>query len=262
MQLGLLGRELTAGRTFETAEPIANSAHDSPRRDAAREKLAKLKAALEAHFGSTVTLKVTLGESAGASAAAIEAGERDERRAEAQRAVQADGFVKDLVNLFDGKVVPFALGHLTAGGTTEGHRFMGGAPFQVSDHADYVAKLAIACVRLSHAERREAILAEARKLWAREPQRAIDLLKGFTLLRIEAATDAPESVRENLRRQVESALRQAAREKERVDLENAALQQRQIRPKLDLDVRSRHARPRSNRIVAVELIALAPPLLT
>jgi DNA polymerase-3 subunit gamma/tau len=65
----------------------------------------KLKAALEAHFGTTVTLKVSLGETAGASAAAIEAGERDARRAEAQQAVQSDGFVKDLVNLFDGKVV-------------------------------------------------------------------------------------------------------------------------------------------------------------
>ena len=65
----------------------------------------KLKAALEAHFGTTVTLKVSLGETVGASAAAIEAGERDARRAEAQQAVQSDGFVKDLVNLFDGKVV-------------------------------------------------------------------------------------------------------------------------------------------------------------
>jgi DNA polymerase-3 subunit gamma/tau len=65
----------------------------------------KLKAALESHLGTAVTLKVSLGEVAGGSAAAIEAGERDARRAEAQRAVQADGFVKDLVNLFDGKVV-------------------------------------------------------------------------------------------------------------------------------------------------------------
>jgi DNA polymerase-3 subunit gamma/tau len=65
----------------------------------------KLKAALESHFGTAVTLKVSLGETSGASAAAIEAGERDARHVEAQRAVQADGFVKDLVNLFDGKVV-------------------------------------------------------------------------------------------------------------------------------------------------------------
>ena len=65
----------------------------------------KLKAALESHLGTSVTLKVSLGEGAGASAAAVEASERSARRAEAQQAVQADGFVKDLVNLFDGTVV-------------------------------------------------------------------------------------------------------------------------------------------------------------
>jgi DNA polymerase-3 subunit gamma/tau len=65
----------------------------------------KLKAALEAHLGGKVTVKVSVGETAGASAAAIENGERSARQAEATRAVQSDGFVQDLVNLFDGKVV-------------------------------------------------------------------------------------------------------------------------------------------------------------
>jgi DNA polymerase-3 subunit gamma/tau len=65
----------------------------------------KLKAALEQHLGGAVTVKVSVGEVSGATAAAIEAGERGERQAEATRAVHADGFVKDLVNLFDGKVV-------------------------------------------------------------------------------------------------------------------------------------------------------------
>jgi DNA polymerase-3 subunit gamma/tau len=65
----------------------------------------KLKAALESHLGGSVTVKVSIGDTAGASAAAIEAGERTARQAEATRAVQADGFVQDLVNLFDGKVV-------------------------------------------------------------------------------------------------------------------------------------------------------------
>jgi DNA polymerase-3 subunit gamma/tau len=64
-----------------------------------------LKAALEKHLGSPVTLKVAVGEIAGATAAAIEAETRDARQADAVRAVQSDGFVKDLVNLFDGKVV-------------------------------------------------------------------------------------------------------------------------------------------------------------
>ncbi len=65
----------------------------------------KLKGALEQHLGGAVTLKVSAGETAGASAAALEAGERDAARAAASQAVNSDGFVKDLVNLFDGKVV-------------------------------------------------------------------------------------------------------------------------------------------------------------
>lgn len=65
----------------------------------------KLKSALEQHLGGPVSLKVGAGEITGATAAAIEAGERQARRAAAEQSVQGDGFVKDLVNLFDGKVV-------------------------------------------------------------------------------------------------------------------------------------------------------------
>jgi len=65
----------------------------------------KLKAALEQHLGGPVTMRVSTGETAGTSAAAIEAGEREARRAAAAQSVQSDGFVKDLVNLFDAKVV-------------------------------------------------------------------------------------------------------------------------------------------------------------
>ena len=65
----------------------------------------KLKAALEQHLGGAVTIKVSVGDIAGATAAAIEAGERDASRAAAAQAVQKDGFVNDLVNLLDGKVV-------------------------------------------------------------------------------------------------------------------------------------------------------------
>lgn len=65
----------------------------------------KLKSALEQHLGGTVTVRVEVGEVAGATPAAAEAGERDARRAAAAQSVRSDGFVKDLVNLFDGKVV-------------------------------------------------------------------------------------------------------------------------------------------------------------
>ena len=72
---------------------------------AERNYVDKLKAALEQHLGSAVTEKVAAGEVAGASAAALEAGAKAERRAAAAQAVQSDGFVQDLVNMFDGKVV-------------------------------------------------------------------------------------------------------------------------------------------------------------
>jgi DNA polymerase-3 subunit gamma/tau len=65
----------------------------------------KLKAALEQHLGAPVTIKLSVGEVSGATAAAVEAGERDASRAAAAQAVQKDGFVNDLVNLLDGKVV-------------------------------------------------------------------------------------------------------------------------------------------------------------
>ena len=65
----------------------------------------KLQAALAAHFGGTVKVRVAAGETRGATAAALEAADRGARRAEATRAVKGDSFVQDLVNLFDGRVV-------------------------------------------------------------------------------------------------------------------------------------------------------------
>jgi DNA polymerase III subunit gamma/tau len=65
----------------------------------------KLKAALEAYFGTPLALKVLVGEVNGGTAAAVDAGEREARRAEAARAVQGDRFVQDLVDIFDAKVV-------------------------------------------------------------------------------------------------------------------------------------------------------------
>jgi DNA polymerase-3 subunit gamma/tau len=72
---------------------------------AERNYLDKLKAALEQHLGRTVALKVAVGEAVNGTAAAIEAGEREARRADAAKAVQQDKFVQDLVDIFDAKVV-------------------------------------------------------------------------------------------------------------------------------------------------------------
>jgi DNA polymerase-3 subunit gamma/tau len=87
------------GNSFELVVPKAKAPL------AERNYTEKLKAALEQHLGGAVTIKVTVGETAGTSAAALEAGERAARHAAATEAVQSDGFVKDLVNLFDAKVV-------------------------------------------------------------------------------------------------------------------------------------------------------------
>jgi DNA polymerase-3 subunit gamma/tau len=72
---------------------------------AERSYVEKLKAALEEHLGTPVRVNVAVGEVAGATAAALEAGEHETRRAEAVKSVQGDGFVQDLVNLFDAKLV-------------------------------------------------------------------------------------------------------------------------------------------------------------
>jgi DNA polymerase-3 subunit gamma/tau len=87
------------GGSFELTVPKAKAYL------AERNYLDKLKAALEQHLGTAVSVKVSVGEVSGATAAGIEAGEREAARAAATQAVQSDGFVKDLVNLFDAKVV-------------------------------------------------------------------------------------------------------------------------------------------------------------
>jgi DNA polymerase III subunit gamma/tau len=65
----------------------------------------KLRAALEEHLGGRVVVKVSVGETSGASLAAKASTEREARQVEAVRSVKGDGFVQDLVNMFDGKVV-------------------------------------------------------------------------------------------------------------------------------------------------------------
>jgi len=87
------------GRTYELAVPKSKASL------AERAYQDKLKAAMEAHLGHPVVLKVTVSDGAGASVAVRESQARDARRADATRAVQQDQFVQSLVELFDGKVV-------------------------------------------------------------------------------------------------------------------------------------------------------------
>jgi DNA polymerase-3 subunit gamma/tau len=87
------------GRIFELVVPKSKASL------AERAYQDKLKAALEAHLGREIVLKVSVGEPAAASVAVREAQARDARQADATRAVQQDAFVQELVELFDARVV-------------------------------------------------------------------------------------------------------------------------------------------------------------
>src|SRR5947207_4975595 len=58
-------------------------------------------------------------------------------------------------------IVPFAVGGISAGNMTKGHRFLAPAPFSVRRFDDYVAKLAAAKVVLDPDRRKNSILADA-----------------------------------------------------------------------------------------------------
>jgi len=111
----LVGQLAVTGATRELARHAVLKASDDrvyelvvPKSKASLAERAyqdKLKAALEAHLGHAVVLKLSVGEANGASLAARESQARDARQADATRAVEQDQFVQSLVELFDGKVV-------------------------------------------------------------------------------------------------------------------------------------------------------------
>lgn len=72
--------------------------------------------------------------------------------------------LRSILCLFGGAVVPVRFGHLTAGNTTQGHRFLAPATIEVHDFAGYRAALAGAHVVLDAAERRRKIASDAAAL--------------------------------------------------------------------------------------------------
>ena len=64
--------------------------------------------------------------------------------------------------LLDTKLVPITIGHVQARDVTRGHRFMGPAEIKVADFTNYRGRLRAAYVMLDAAERRRAILSDAR----------------------------------------------------------------------------------------------------
>ena len=69
--------------------------------------------------------------------------------------------------LLDGQVVPFTVGGIASGNTTQGHRFHGNAPFEVSGFEDYGRKLKTHKVLLPGSERASWIGEQARALAAK-----------------------------------------------------------------------------------------------
>ena len=67
--------------------------------------LDKFKAALESSLGHPVRVKVSVGNARGTSVAAVEAEAQVKQRSEVRRAIQSDSFVRELVDLFDGRVL-------------------------------------------------------------------------------------------------------------------------------------------------------------
>ena len=65
----------------------------------------KLRIALEAVLGPDVKMRVTVGEIATATPAALQQQAREERQSEADDAIRGDSFVQNLVEQFDGRIV-------------------------------------------------------------------------------------------------------------------------------------------------------------
>jgi DNA polymerase-3 subunit gamma/tau len=68
--------------------------------------LEKLQTALEEHFGSPVKVTAELGAVKGPTVAAADQSERAKRQAQAEAAIEADPFVRALVNEFGATIVP------------------------------------------------------------------------------------------------------------------------------------------------------------
>jgi glycyl-tRNA synthetase beta chain len=68
-----------------------------------------------------------------------------------------------LLALWDGKVIPFQVGNITAGNLSRGHRFMAVGSFPVKDISDYLRRLKNSFVIVNPEERKELIVAEANR---------------------------------------------------------------------------------------------------
>lgn len=87
------------GRKFELVVPEAH------KHLAEKTYLDKLKAALDAHFGAAVMLKITVGATSGNSVAVVIEKEQQTKQNNAIAAIEQDPFVRDLVENMDAKLI-------------------------------------------------------------------------------------------------------------------------------------------------------------
>ncbi|MFO1301278.1 MAG: DNA polymerase III subunit gamma/tau [Burkholderiaceae bacterium] len=80
----------------------------------------RVREALGAHFGAPVRLDVEVGRVGGGTAAAASARDRAERQAQAQASIEADPFVRTLIEDFDGAIVPGSVRPIERRDTTSG----------------------------------------------------------------------------------------------------------------------------------------------
>jgi DNA polymerase III subunit gamma/tau len=66
----------------------------------------RLRVAVEAHLGRSIRLKIALGQPLGMTPAALDEQARRERLADAAQSLDADPFVRELVEGFGARVVP------------------------------------------------------------------------------------------------------------------------------------------------------------
>lgn len=108
-ELGLIGMELMLARNCELVEwrdgRIALRLPMAQKHLGERAFQEKLRQALEKHLGSAVRLEISIGGSSGNTMAEIEERENRKRLDQAAAAIEADPFVRELVENLDARVL-------------------------------------------------------------------------------------------------------------------------------------------------------------
>ncbi|WP_375326546.1 glycine--tRNA ligase subunit beta [Candidatus Tisiphia endosymbiont of Nemotelus uliginosus] len=106
--------------------------------------------------------------------------------------------LRNILCIFDGKVLPIKYGHLIANNLTFGHRFIQPSAIEVNNFADYECKLVQAKVILNQAERKESIvmqldsIASALNLIIKKDEKLLEEVTGLVELPVVMVGKIPE----------------------------------------------------------------------